>query len=75
MQHGVVMGYISSANKCTFHLWVGIICLFGVFTQSKQYFSYFTATVYKSMFPGLFLTSTKPAHYPDIGGPVVVLFP
>ena len=38
--------------------------LFG-FTLYQQYFSYLTATVYKSMFPGLFLTSTSPVHYSD----------
>ena len=27
------------------------------------------------MFPGPFLTSTKPVHYPDTSGPVLVLFP
>ena len=45
------------------------------FTSYQQYFSYLTATAHKLMFPGLFLTSTSPVHYPDTGGPVIVLFP
>ena len=45
------------------------------FTPYQRYFSYLTTTVHKSMFPALFLTGTKPVHYPDTGGPVVVLFP
>ena len=43
----------------------------GEVTSYQQYFDYLTATVHKSMFPGLFY----PVHYPDIGDPVVVLFP
>ena len=44
------------------------------FTPYQQYFNYSTATVHNSLFPGLLLTSTLPVHYPDTGGPVVVLF-
>ena len=44
-------------------------------TPYQQYFSYLKATVHKSIFPGLFLTGTEPVHYPDTGGPVVILFP
>ena len=52
------------------------VCLFvWDFMPYQQYFSYLTTTVHKSMFPGLFLTSTYPGHYPDNGGPVIVLFP
>ena len=41
-------------------LFLGVLCHIN---------SYLTATVHKSMFPGLFLTSTwtLPVHYPDIG--------
>ena len=35
------------------------------FMLYQVYFSFLTATVHKSMFPGLFLTSTLPVHYPD----------
>ena len=45
--------------------------LFGVFmplTPYQQYFSYLTATVHKSMFLALFLSSTYPVHYPDTAG-------
>ena len=45
------------------------------FKPYQQYFSHLMATVHKSMFPGPSLTTTKPVHYPDTGGPVVVLFP
>ena len=57
-------------------MWYMNICFQG-FTLYQQYFSYLMATVHKSMFPGLFLTSTEPVHYPDTGRPVtvVVLFP
>ena len=51
-----------------------LLCVWG-FTTYQQYFSYLTARVHKSMFPGLFLASTYSVHYPDTGGPVVVLFP
>ena len=44
------------------------------FTPYHQYFGYSTVTVHKSLFLGLFLTSTLPVHCPDTGGPVVVLF-
>ena len=50
-----------------------IVCL--GFMLYQQYFSYLTSTVHKSMFPGLFLTSTEPVHYPDTCRPVLVLFP
>ena len=45
------------------------------FTPYQQYYIYLTATVHKSIFPGLLPTSTLPVHYPDTGGPVLVLFP
>ena len=38
------------------------------FMLYQQYFSYLTARVHKSMFPGLFLTSAEPVHYPDTIG-------
>ena len=49
-----------------------VICLlvWGL-TQYQQYLRYLMATVHKSMFPGLFLTSTQP----ETDGPVVLLFP
>ena len=34
----------------------------------QQYFNYFTATVHKPTFPGLFLTTTQPVHYPEAAG-------
>ena len=54
---------------------ISFVCLCRVFTQIQRYFSYLMATVLKSMFPKPFLTSSQPVHYPDTGGPVVVLFP
>ena len=56
------------ANRCVF-VWGFILY------QQYRCFSYLTATVHKSVFPGLFLNSTSPAHYPDTEVPVVVLFP
>ena len=41
------------------------------FMPYQQYFSYLMVTVHKSMFPGLFLTSTQPVYYLDTSGPVV----
>ena len=52
MWHCGVMGLLIKAAR-----W--FVCLFvWGFTPYQQYFSYLTATVHKSMFPGLFLTST-----------------
>ena len=46
-----------------------------VFTLYQQYFTYLMATVLKFLFPRLLLTNTLTVHYPDIGWPVLVLFP